>query len=201
MRKIRNCLKCGKFTGNPKFCDRSCSASYNNKKSPKRKRTARRYTCLFCENKLEGSSKKYCDNKCQQEWYYYNVTVPKIETGQVTEVRTIRRYLIERDGNFCKECEILPIWNGKELQFHVDHVDGDRNNNLPKNLRFLCPNCHSQTETYSGRNIKGKIVSDVDLSNALLEEETIADALKRLGLVLNGRTYKRCYELKVAQGK
>lgn len=42
-----------------------------------------------------------------------------------------------------------PVWNGKKLVLQVDHIDGDDSNNLIENLRLLCPNCHTQTETYS----------------------------------------------------
>lgn len=45
-----------------------------------------------------------------------------------------------------------PEWLGKPLILQLDHIDGDGTNNDPKNLRFLCPNCHSQTETWAFRN-------------------------------------------------
>ena len=48
----------------------------------------------------------------------------------------------------CAECGLLPEWNGKPLTLQVDHIDGDRFNNVLENLRFLCPNCHAQTETF-----------------------------------------------------
>ncbi len=49
----------------------------------------------------------------------------------------------------CEICGQDPAWNGKPLRLPIDHVDGDNTNNQPENLRFLCPNCHSQTETYA----------------------------------------------------
>lgn len=48
----------------------------------------------------------------------------------------------------CKECGINK-WLGKKISLQLDHEDGDRTNNLINNLRLLCPNCHSQTPTYS----------------------------------------------------
>ena len=52
----------------------------------------------------------------------------------------------------CNICSQLPKWNGKVLVLQVDHIDGNRTNNNIENLRFLCPNCHTQTETFAGRN-------------------------------------------------
>lgn len=51
-------------------------------------------------------------------------------------------------------CEICGIceWRGEELSLHLDHINGVNNDNRLTNLRFLCPNCHSQTDTYCGRS-------------------------------------------------
>ncbi|MFD7917502.1 HNH endonuclease [Streptomyces sp. NPDC059752] len=51
----------------------------------------------------------------------------------------------------CRMCGTPPTWRGHPLPLEVDHVDGDWRNNLPENLRLLCPNCHSTTDTYRGR--------------------------------------------------
>lgn len=58
-----------------------------------------------------------------------------------------------------KECRFYTeplIWNNKSLKLILDHITGNSNDNSPKNLRFLCPNCESQTNTHGGAN-KGRI--------------------------------------------
>ncbi len=52
----------------------------------------------------------------------------------------------------CEECDNLGIWRGRDLCLQVDHIDGNSTNNELTNLRILCPNCHSQTDTYTGKN-------------------------------------------------
>lgn len=57
--------------------------------------------------------------------------------------------------NECGECG-LTEWRGKPLSIQIDHINGVRNDNRLENLRMLCPNCHSQTETFASRNRKTK---------------------------------------------
>lgn len=52
----------------------------------------------------------------------------------------------------CSFCKVGPEWRGAPMVLDLDHIDGDRKNNELSNLRFLCKNCHSQTETYGSRN-------------------------------------------------
>jgi DNA-binding CsgD family transcriptional regulator len=51
----------------------------------------------------------------------------------------------------CESCGIAS-WNGQRISLALHHVNGDRHDNRLENLQLLCPNCHSQTETYAGRN-------------------------------------------------
>lgn len=52
----------------------------------------------------------------------------------------------------CKECGIGTTWNNRPLVLHMDHINGNKTDNRLENLQMLCPNCHSQTTTYAGKN-------------------------------------------------
>jgi DNA-binding CsgD family transcriptional regulator len=51
----------------------------------------------------------------------------------------------------CETCGIRE-WRGARLSLALHHVNGDRLDNRVANLQLLCPNCHSQTDSFSGRN-------------------------------------------------
>jgi hypothetical protein len=57
-------------------------------------------------------------------------------------------------GCNCSICSKPPIWEGKDLPFILDHIDGNSDNNHPNNIRLVCPNCNSQLETTKSRNRK-----------------------------------------------
>ena len=96
----------------------------------------------------------YCSHKCQN--YYQRQK--NVEAGTASK-GTVRHYLIERNIYECVECENKGEWRGKSLILHLDHIDGNLNNNTLENLRWLCPNCHHQTDNWGVKNASegGKI--------------------------------------------
>ena len=54
----------------------------------------------------------------------------------------------------CAACSIGPVWQNTRLVLQLDHINGVNNDNRIENLRLLCPNCHSQTRTYCGKNVR-----------------------------------------------
>lgn len=83
--------------------------------------------------------------------YAWNKDLYK-EFDGVRSVNSKKRILIEEAGHKCWKCN-LSLWMGRPIPLEIDHIDGDRLNNVRSNLRILCPNCHAFTDTYRGKNI------------------------------------------------
>jgi len=87
----------------------------------------------------------------------------------------------------CNICNMPPIWNEKELSFQLDHINGINTDHRLENLRWLCPNCHSQTETFCGKNNTGTTkISDDVLIDSYKKNKNINKTLKDVGLVGSG---------------
>ncbi len=67
--------------------------------------------------------------------------------------RLIKEGLLRHE---CYECGNRGEWKEKHLALQLDHINGDNKDARIENLRILCPNCHSQTETFSGKRFKIK---------------------------------------------
>ena len=116
------------------------------------------YNCLNCNEIIPFKgytyNHKYCDNKCQAEFRQKKCLERDTKLFLEAKLKrrpNIRSVLTNLRGYKCEECNISE-YNGKHIVLQVDHVNGDPYNDDPKNLRLLCPNCHSQTETFAGAN-------------------------------------------------
>ena len=96
----------------------------------------------------------------------------------------------------CNKCGI-DQWQGETIVLDLDHINGNNTDNRLENLRYLCPNCHSQTDTYKGRNKNTgkKKVSDAELLTAWEKCSTIRQSLIEVGLAPKGGNYERLKRL------
>jgi hypothetical protein len=97
----------------------------------------------------------------------------------------------------CNSCSITE-WKGSKISLELDHIDGNTHNNVISNLRYLCPNCHSLTDTYKGKNrkdlLKDKILGPKksaigykdDIIRLYKEGNNISQILKQLELNVGG---------------
>lgn len=67
-------------------------------------------------------------------------------------MRNYKNFFLEEQHHKCAICGIEDLWNGKQLVFILDHIDGNADNNNRDNLRLICPNCDSQLDTYKSKN-------------------------------------------------
>jgi 5-methylcytosine-specific restriction endonuclease McrA len=92
--------------------------------------------------------------------------------------------------NICEKCGQLPTHNGETLSLHLDHINGIHSDNRLDNLRILCPNCHSQTQTYAGKKNKNRINN--------YESSVIKTECKKCGCeILSDNKYgmcKKCFD-------
>jgi len=140
---------------NSGFCSRACSAQASNTKRAETRRSWNySVNCLSCGSKISDTytNRKYCDQKCQKDFGFEQRFRDWYESGKSFGNRVIRDFLSTISGYSCAHCGISE-WNGSAITLEVEHIDGNSEDSSPENVCLLCPNCHSQTPTYKGRNV------------------------------------------------
>lgn len=99
----------------------------------------------------------------------------------------------------CSQCGCDGNWQGGQLKLELHHLDGDNHNNEVNNLTYLCPNCHSITENFRGKNkienYNEEIISEQEFIEALKKSPNIRQALISLNLAPKGGNYTRAKNL------
>jgi 5-methylcytosine-specific restriction endonuclease McrA len=100
----------------------------------------------------------------------------------------------------CVKCGNSGTWFGEPIVLELDHVNGKNRDHRLENLRFVCPNCHTQTPTFKGRNMNRmkEMIPDALLLEAIHNEPSIQQALLSVGLT-GSYNYQRVYRLLVRQ--
>ena len=113
--------------------------------------------------------------------------------------RTVLRRYVIKNNLIPYKCAICGCteWQGKTLSLELDHINGVNNDNRLENLRFLCPNCHSQTSTYGSRNQQlNRSEYDIpdDLRKMVEEKYDEIKSVKKVSSILGIR---RCVVTKI----
>lgn len=182
-----------------KFCSLSCSATYNN-----RRRIHSENTKLKISKSIKEKYKDPSYKESARKWQNTNPDAQKktwlnklmSESWESLSWDRKRKRIIYEQNYKCDMCG-LSTWLDKPIKFEIDHIDGDNKNNDRGNLKALCPNCHSQTDTWRGNNKNKSKVSDLELIESLKKSPSIRQALLNVGLVAKGNNYRRAKNLLV----
>lgn len=191
------CENCGSVHlgeyGSGRFCSSKCARGFSTKKS-------RAEINLKVSESLKGRQrpsqpcKPETADKLRQTWIN---KLLEADFDKLAYDAKRRRVIIEQDSK-CNHCGASD-WYGHKLVLEVDHINGINDDNRRENLEAICPNCHSVTDTWRGRNkprTNGeKKVADKELIEALEKHSTIRQALLAVGLAAKGNNYQRAKKL------
>lgn len=190
---MKNCPKCNKehdLSG--RFCSKSCANSRVFSEEAKLKKSLALKGRKGCRP-VDFDYTKWRKSIKESRLKKYLAT-PFDKLGPENR----RRRVFEEQKYACKKCN-LTEWLGQPLILELEHKDGNNQNNSRENLEGLCPNCHSLTETWRGRNkprFNGeKKVSDEELIHSLKNQPNIRQALLQVGLAAKGNNYNRAKNL------
>ncbi len=199
---MKICPKCSQeHTKQGKFCSRSCANSRVFSDEAKKKKSiqsSRWWASLNEEERAKFSSKisatlSLRSSDIADRVHHYAVDLLMTTPFEdLSFERKRKRIFLEQDGK-CVRCGINE-WLGQPISLELDHKNGDRKDNSRNNLEILCPNCHSQTDTWRGRNNR-KLVTDDDIKKKILVMSSIRQIINDLGMPVSKASYRRITRL------
>lgn len=158
-----------------------CMRKYGQTRGGNNWKTLQKYIKLFNIDSSHFSKKKNISNNLGRG---YKMSFDKIlvENSPYTNTTSLKVKLLEAEliKEECDICKCLPLWNNKRLVLHLDHRNGINNDNRRENLRLLCPNCHSQTDTYCNKKLGLKVSEKVKILNNSLKEAKINELKNKI---------------------
>lgn len=160
------CEKCEKVMtekfGSGRFCSRACANSRDKSNVAKTRirvtKIPRIYVCENCGKEFykQKGSGKFCCKECSSAYHSKKRYEEYLKDNSITwgqqHMRNYKKYFLEEQNHCCAICGMKDEWNGKQLVFVLDHIDGNADNNNRDNLRLICPNCDSQLDTFKSKN-------------------------------------------------
>lgn len=197
---MKKCKKCGNEfepqKGLISFCSLSCRNSRERTEEIKNKisdgvKKSEKFKQAQID-KIKFIDYKKIAEKSKETW---NKRILDADFETLSFDRLRKRIKLEQN-NKCNKCGI-DSWNGKPITLELEHKDGNHHNNERENLECLCPNCHSQTDTWRGKNKKNKRnkISDDEIIKTYIKNKNIRQTLIEVGLSAKGGNYKRLHQL------
>ena len=154
---LKKCPKCNNdHTNNGLFCSRSCanSRTFSEESKIKKSEANKRFHQTLSDHEKDIINQRLKLLSIATQGYRLELLMSKdFDTLAYQSKR--KRVLIEQNFK-CNRCN-ADTWFGKPLTLELEHVDGNHQNDIRSNLVALCPNCHSLTTTWRGRNRKNKL--------------------------------------------
>jgi hypothetical protein len=202
MKKCKCCnendaIKYSKYS-NGDFCSRKCARAFSSKE--KRSEINKAVSLKLLGRKVLNPhvfSEERLKEIKERRRKLYDDKILSANYDDLSFERLRIRVFLEQ-GEKCNKCK-LSEWLGVKIPFELEHIDGNHHNNERSNVEALCPNCHSLTPTWRGRNKSTTKmgINDDDLFKALIENNfNMRQALISVGYAAKGNNYKRCHRLK-----
>jgi hypothetical protein len=198
---MSKCKKCGKEFEPVKGLINYCSLECRNSRTWSEEDRTKKSTSAKSSEKVRITN----TNRPEEFWKKIANTRKENHKKQILKseycdlsFESLRFRILYEQENKCNSCG-LDKWLGENIILELEHKDGNNKNNDRHNLEMICPNCHSLTQTWRGRNKRERRhrVPDKQLIESLLINKwNMRQALLDVGLSPKGGNYNRCHKLK-----